>query len=391
MTDITTEVARALQAAMQRADVPESVHIDATYRCGLACKHCYLDNRATWPEMTPAELRALVDQLADFGVWKLLWSGGELFERTDIDELLAHAARRGFVQTLKSHAGLIDATRARHLAALRIQVVHVSVYSLRAEVHDVFTQTPGSLAATCAGVGELRAAGVPVRISCVVQTDTVDEMVAIHDHFTALGCEVVFGLHIFRDHLARTDLDTLALSPEDFQRSEAIRLRLQPFIPPKPVSATPSQGVCSAGRSRAYVSPDGAVWPCSQFPMQIGHVREKSFASIWRGSTERAELVAWKNRDRKSCSSCGGSGFCTYCPGEAFKQTGDFRKAPVQFHEHTRARMAAFEVATGQPLAPELWLGVPAGGPRQPRPDRFVFPIYRPKKGLGQRVQPPAK
>ena len=391
ITAASREIAQALHAAVQRADVPQTVHIDATYRCGLACKHCYLDNRTTWPEMTGAELRALVDQLADFGVWKLLWSGGELFERADMDELLAYAAQRGFAQTLKSHAGLIDAARARHLAALRIAQVHVSVYSLRPAVHDAFTQRAGSLAATCAGIAELRAAGVAVRVSCVVQSNTIDEMEALFACFSAQGCNVVFGNDIFRNHLGNEDLDVLAMPPADFQRAEEKRLRLTPAPPRPPVSERQGQGACSAGRSRAYVTPDGAVWPCSQFPMALGNLREQSFAAIWRGSVERQQIVAWKNRDRTSCTSCGGSGHCAYCPGEAFKQTGDFRKAPVQFHEQTRYRMAAYEAATGQPLGPEVWQGVPSGGPRLPRPERFVFPIYRPKKGQGARVQPPAK
>ena len=46
--------------------VPLSVHIDVTYRCNERCVHCYLDHD-DHGEMTTAEIKGILDQLAEAG------------------------------------------------------------------------------------------------------------------------------------------------------------------------------------------------------------------------------------------------------------------------------------------------------------------------------------
>ena len=38
---------------------------------------------------------------------------------------------------------------------------------------------------------------------------------------------------------------------------------------------------CSAGHTLAYISPSGNVFPCVQFPMPCGSLRQKTFRDIW--------------------------------------------------------------------------------------------------------------
>src|SRR5205814_1110275 len=39
---------------------------------------------------------------------------------------------------------------------------------------------------------------------------------------------------------------------------------------------------CSAGHTACYVSPYGDVYPCVQFPLPSGNVRQQKFIDIWR-------------------------------------------------------------------------------------------------------------
>ena len=41
---------------------------------------------------------------------------------------------------------------------------------------------------------------------------------------------------------------------------------------------------CSAGHSACYVSPYGDVYPCVQFPLPSGNVRQQKFIDIWKYS-----------------------------------------------------------------------------------------------------------
>ena len=55
-----------------------------TYKCNLKCKHCYLDAGGNSNmELSTEEALKVVDQLADFGVTSLAFSGGEPLMRKD--------------------------------------------------------------------------------------------------------------------------------------------------------------------------------------------------------------------------------------------------------------------------------------------------------------------
>jgi len=71
------------------ADKKPVVVWNMTRRCNLRCIHCYAHarSRADEDELTTAEGRALLDDLAAFGVPVVLFSGGEPLLRPDLPEL----------------------------------------------------------------------------------------------------------------------------------------------------------------------------------------------------------------------------------------------------------------------------------------------------------------
>ena len=86
-----------------------------TRRCNLSCMHCYADShdRAYPGELTTAEGRALVDDLASFGAPTVIFSGGEPLIRPDVFELAAYARERGLRAVLSTNGTLITEEAAR--------------------------------------------------------------------------------------------------------------------------------------------------------------------------------------------------------------------------------------------------------------------------------------
>src|ERR1041385_4253674 len=124
--------------------IPFSAHVDVTYRCNERCIHCYLDHD-DHGEMTTAEIKDVLRQLAEAGSFFLTFSGGEVFLRRDFFELLEYARSLMFNVKVKTNAVMIGEKEADRLAALGLHGVQVSVYSHRSEVHDRITKLPGSL------------------------------------------------------------------------------------------------------------------------------------------------------------------------------------------------------------------------------------------------------
>src|SRR5215475_10079655 len=104
--------------------VPLSVHLDVTYRCNERCVHCYLDHD-DHGEMTTAEIKGVLDQLADAGVFYLIFSGGEVCMRMDFFELVEYARSLMFCVKVKTNAFMIGETEAERLADANIDSVQV--------------------------------------------------------------------------------------------------------------------------------------------------------------------------------------------------------------------------------------------------------------------------
>src|SRR2546429_3354751 len=117
-------------------------------RLHLACrlllgkKHCYLDHD-DHGEMTLEEIKCLVDQLAEAGVFFLTISGGEVLMRMDFFDILRYARKLQFNVKMKTNAFMIREKEADLIRALGVQTVQISIYSHRAEVHDGITKLPG--------------------------------------------------------------------------------------------------------------------------------------------------------------------------------------------------------------------------------------------------------
>jgi radical SAM protein with 4Fe4S-binding SPASM domain len=94
---------------------------------------------------------------------------------------------------------------------------------------------------------------------------------------------------------------------------------------------------CSAGHTACYVSPYGEFYPCVQFPLSCGNVRQQRFIDIWRDSEQLKEVRSIRLRDLSGCSQCTHGSTCTRCPGLAFME-GNMRGPSTADCEKSFAR-----------------------------------------------------
>jgi radical SAM protein with 4Fe4S-binding SPASM domain len=80
---------------------------------------------------------------------------------------------------------------------------------------------------------------------------------------------------------------------------------------------------CLAGSAVCFVSRIGDVQPCGYLPIQVGNVRKKKFADIWRESEVFSSLRD-PDQLKGKCGSCGYRVVCEGCRARAFAATEDF-------------------------------------------------------------------
>ena len=334
--------------------VPISVHLDVTYRCNERCVHCYLDHD-DHGEMTTAEIKAVLDQLAEAGVFFLTFSGGEVFMRRDFFELLEHARRLLFNVKIKTNAVMIHEEEAQRIRELGVDTIQISVYSHRPEIHDAITKLPHSFERTMKAIRFLRDQGLRVTIANVLMTANLSDQY----HLQKLAAEM--GVHYTVDPTITPmmDGDTSVLSLRipgeeltDVFHNPALVGNMEEFCaPPKPPTEDDLEGYsCSAAHSFCYISPYGDVFPCVQFPLPSGNVREQNFLDIWNLSPQLKEVRSIRAKDLTVCSACSHVSSCTRCPGLAYME-GSMRGPSTADCEKSYYR-------TGVPTANMLRQGV---------------------------------
>jgi AdoMet-dependent heme synthase len=324
-----------------RLGVPFSVQLDLTYRCNEQCVHCYLDHE-DYGEMSTVEIKHLLAEMADAGVFILTLSGGEIFLRKDLFEILEHARSLTFCLKLKTNAVLIREPQATRLRDLGVQSVQISIYSHRPEVHDAITKVHGSLERSIRAIHFLKSQGLRVILANVLMTENMQDYRGVRELAHSLGAEYTLDPTITpkmdgdREIL---DLNAGEAALRQLFRDELFVGNAEEFCaPPPPADADSLTALpCSAGHTSCYISPYGEFYPCVQFPLSCGNVRQESFIDIWHNSGRLKEVRSIRLKDLSSCSQCVHGSTCTRCPGLAFLE-GNMRGPSTADCEKSFAR-----------------------------------------------------
>jgi radical SAM protein with 4Fe4S-binding SPASM domain len=304
--------------------VPLSVHLDVTYRCNERCVHCYLDHDDRG-EMSTAEIKNVLTQLAEAGVLFLTLSGGEVLMRRDFFDVVQFARRLLFNVKMKTNGVMIREREAKRIRELGVEQVQISVYSHRAEVHDAITKLPGSLKRTIEAIRFLRTQGLKITIANVLMSANLADSAGV----VALAEELGVGYTVDPTITPKMDGDRsvlhLGMAAPDLKRvfhDRAFVGDVDKFCtPPPPPDEDVMEGYpCSAGHTSCYISPYGDVFPCVAFPLPSGNVRQQSFLEIWHNSTQLKQVRSIRAKDLPTCSTCAHVGTCTRCPGLAYME-----------------------------------------------------------------------
>jgi len=321
--------------------VPLSVQVDVTYRCNERCVHCYLDH-VDHGELTTAEIRDLLDQLAEAGVFFLCFSGGEVLMRMDFFPILEYARSLLFDVKIKTNAFMIREKQADRMRELGVRQVQVSIYPHRPEVHDAITKLPGSLKRSIAGIHFLQARGLKVVLANVLMRSNLNDYAGVKALAQELGAEYTIDPTITPMMDGDRSILPLGIGGDDlrqvFRNGDLVGNVEEFCAPPPAVDDDVLDGLpCSAGHTACYISPYGDVYPCVQFPLPTGNIRKQKFLEIWRHSPQMNEVRSIHGRDLPTCSSCAHLGTCTRCPGLAYME-GNMRGPSSQDCEKSFAR-----------------------------------------------------
>lgn len=324
-------IARFVAARDGRADrLPQGVVYEATMRCNLRCEFCYvgelLNIEGQWRQELP--LDTLRRAFPDADGLEVSLTGGEVFVRKDITELLGLFREKGYVcGYLTTNGTLIDDKRARALADLARAgfLKHISVsIDGPGEMHDAARGMKGTFERTAAGLRRLQAAaretGSPLRVS--INTTVARESLAALDQMVEvaeeLGVDALGVNHLMfatPDEVAETvrllgapDASAIAtfvtadpgVTPAEVRtrieslaatcRARGIRFDFRPKVHSDIVEqyytpGAPLDGRCLYPFLHARVGFSGKVYFCPFIRIEVGDLSHSSLEQIWNGDT----------------------------------------------------------------------------------------------------------
>ncbi|MCB9481172.1 MAG: 12,18-didecarboxysiroheme deacetylase [Desulfobacteraceae bacterium] len=153
-----------------------------TRRCNLNCIHCYAQakNEEFKDELTTDQGKALLDDLADFGVPVVLFSGGEPLMRKDLPILAEYAVSKGMRAVISTNGTLITEEKAKELKKIGLSYVGISLDGMK-EVNDKFRGLEGSYEMALKGIENCKKAGIKVGLRFTINKHNAQEIPKIFD------------------------------------------------------------------------------------------------------------------------------------------------------------------------------------------------------------------
>lgn len=312
---------------------------NVTRACNLRCVHCYARavERSLEKELSHEQGLALIDDLADFGVPVVLFSGGEPLVRPDLVALARYAVGKGMRAVISTNGTLISRQKAEELKEIGLSYVGVSLDGMEG-VNDRFRGKQGAFREALAGIKNCQAVGLKVGLRFTINRMNAQEIPKIFDLLERLEIPRVCFYHLVYSgrgsSLVEEDLNhdetrkvvdlitdrtrdlyergiqKEVLTVDNHADGPYLYLRMMREKNPRAhevLELLKMNEGNSSGRGIGCVSWDGSVH-ADQFwrHLSFGNILERPFSQIWTDLTNplMAGLKDKKNHVMGRCAKC---------------------------------------------------------------------------------------
>jgi len=170
---------------------------NSTRSCNLKCVHCYIDAQAKKDsdELSTAQARAMIDDLAAFGAPVLLFSGGEPFMRGDLFDLGEYALSKGLRTVISTNGTLITKDAAKKIKDAGFSYVGISLDGLEA-TNDKFRKESGAFQKTLQGIRNCLSSGVRAGLRFTINKHNFQDVPGIFDLIEKEGIKRACFYHL---------------------------------------------------------------------------------------------------------------------------------------------------------------------------------------------------
>lgn len=353
---------------------PRDVDIAITGKCNLACQYCfYADEMVARTNLPTERWLKFFDEMGQLGVLNVCLTGGEVFSRPDLFELIDGLIANRMRYSMLSNGTLITEKLLAQFEIgkrrQRLSSIQISIDGSSTDVHD--RSRPKSFGRAMRGLKLLKEAGIPLTVRVTVNRFNVDDLENVaHMLLDEIGLSAFSTNEAYACGATDRTEEGIMLSPSQRQKamdtltrlSEQYSRRIQaqagPLIMAREIktmddmmaageTSKPGRGnlsSCGGVFSKIAVMHDGTIVPCHILStLHLGTIGVDSLQDVW---LNHPTMIALRERRKiplsslETCRDCVYQGFCTGgCPGGAVYANGDF---------NTRSPMDCYRVLKGE-------------------------------------------
>jgi radical SAM protein with 4Fe4S-binding SPASM domain len=299
---------------------PTQVFAIINKRCVSRCVMC-----DSWQVKDPPELdasvwiRFLADMKKFNPYFSINFTGGEPLCKKDFLDVLEFCSREGIMAGFTTNGFLLTPPVVDHLMRMKLFNIHVSIDSLRAEVHDRARGIPGALKLVQRNLDHLleQKAALKNKTAIIIKTNVFNENLDDLEGVAAYCREKGLNGLIFQPILKWTPCAEEMFRVDQAKLQHTISRLIAMKRAGYPILDSESQlnawsdhfndrpskrnGHCPVALRDLSIEPDGRMMLCDMVESTIGNIREERIAKLWH--SERVRKL------RKTLQGC--TGPCT--------------------------------------------------------------------------------
>ncbi len=290
--------------------IPKIVYIVTTEKCNLSCSYCYAEAnslKALVNELTLNEYEKIFDDLVLNNVETVVFTGGEINEKKEIDSIIMAAYKRGLKCNIITNGSLLYSKKRALLYSQICNKITISLDSLD-QIENDYNRGLGCYRFAKKAIDnliELRFKNITINqtitkknISAVEKLELFAKKNNIHLN-TGVFCEMGRGKNI----------DSLSIDERKLVEIDSIRNKeiLTPFT---------INIHCGQGIGEFSINPLGNVYTCKLLAtphFQLGNLRVNTLREVFEKNKDKLNIEKYSvygNMKCKKCSFkllCGGS------------------------------------------------------------------------------------
>lgn len=331
---LTTNIGENGQNSIKSVVNINRIFIELTRKCNLKCEHCYNESSINTSEpnmLNLNEIRNIIDQACELGIWQFDVTGGEVFLRDDLFDILEYAKEKGMITSVFSNLTIINENQINKFKNLNIKKFITSIDAYQNKTHDLFRGVKGSLSKTIKNIRLLKNNGFDVTVNIVLGPHNEHE---IPDLINYLNMELKVPYVV----------DVLLPSgrAENINNDLKKYSQMLPYLTSicgKNIICTEydlqqktirkSNKSCGVGEKMIYITSEGMVNLCPSLTYRvnpsfgIGNIRDEKLSTINKKLFSR-----YPNLKGKECLDCEKLDECKAgCRSRAYHIYGDLKSA----------------------------------------------------------------